>query len=183
MGYYVPALILVLVVLYLVVTYNRLVTLRNRIDNAWSQIDVQLRRRYDLIPNLVETVKGYAAHEREVMETVTQARAQAIAAGSVGEQGKAENALTQALRSLFAVSENYPQLKASDNFKQLQEELAGTESKIAFARQAYNDSVLEYNNLCQAFPADLLANSFSFGPHEYFQMDDVAARQPVKVQF
>lgn len=183
MGYYVPALILIVVVLYLVLTYNRLVTLRNRIDNAWSQIDVQLRRRYDLIPNLVETVKGYAAHEREVMETVTQARAQAIAAGSVAEQGKAENALTQALRSLFAVSENYPQLKASDNFKQLQEELAGTESKIAFARQAYNDSVLEYDNLRQSFPADFVANSFGFVPHEYFQMDDAAARQPVKVQF
>ncbi len=181
MGYIVLA-ILALIVLYLVLTYNRLVTLRNRIDNAWSQIDVQLRRRYDLIPNLVETVKGYAAHEREVLEQVTQARAQAIAAGSVGEQGKAENVLTGALRSLFAVSENYPQLKASDNFKQLQEELSGTESKIAFARQAYNDSVLEYNNLRQSFPADILANTFGFGPHEYFQMEDVA-REPVKVQF
>ncbi len=175
--------ILAVAVIYLILTYNRLVTLRNRIDNAWSQIDVQLRRRYDLIPNLVETVKGYAAHEREVLEQVTQARAQAISAGSVGEQGKAENTLTQALRSLFAVSENYPQLKASDNFKQLQEELAGTESKIAFARQAYNDSVLTYNNLRQSFPADLLANSFSFGAHAYFEMDDAAARQPVKVQF
>ncbi len=181
MGYIFLALV-GLIVLYLILTYNRLVTLRNRIDNAWSQIDVQLRRRYDLIPNLVETVKGYAAHEREVLEQVTQARAQAIAAGSVGEQGKAENTLTQALRSLFAVSENYPQLKASDNFKQLQEELSGTESKIAFARQAYNDSVLEYNNLRQSFPADLLANSFGFGPHEYFQMEEVA-REPVKVQF
>ncbi len=182
MGTTIFLVILGAIILWLILTYNRLVSLRNRIDNAWSQIDVQLRRRYDLIPNLVETVKGYAAHEREVFEKVTQARSQAISAGSVGDQGKAENLLTQSLRSLFAVSENYPELKASENFKQLQEELAGTESKIAFARQAYNDSVLEYSNLRQSFPADALANAFRFGPHEYFEMEPTA-REPVKVQF
>ena len=171
-----------LVVLWLIMTYNSLVVLRNRIGNAWSQIDVQLRRRYDLIPNLLETVKGYAAHEKDVFERVTQARANAIAAGSVGEQGKAENMLTQALRSVFAVAENYPQLRATENFQQLQEELSGTESKIAFARQFYNDTVLRYNNARQTFPAALIANQFGFGPREYFEMEE-AAREPVKVKF
>jgi LemA protein len=174
--------ILVLLALYVVLLYNRLVVFRNRIDNAWSQIDVQLRRRYDLIPNLVETVKGYATHEREVFERVTEARARAIAAGSVGEQGQAENMLTQALRSVFAVAENYPQLRASENFMQLQEELSGTESKIAFSRQFYNDTVLRYSNARQAFPAVLLAGPLGFGPRDYFEMED-AARQPVKVAF
>jgi LemA protein len=174
--------LLALLVLWLIMTYNNLVVQRNRIDNAWSQIDVQLRRRYDLIPNLVETVKGYAAHEKEVFERVTQARASAIAAGSVGEQGKAENMLTGALRSLFAVSENYPQLRATENFQQLQEELSGTESKIAFSRQFYNDTVLRYNNSRQTFPAALIANQFGFGPREYFEMEE-AAREPVKVKF
>lgn len=174
--------IIVLIALYAVALYNRLVVFRNRIDNAWSQIDVQLRRRYDLIPNLVETVKGYATHEREVFERVTQARAGAIAAGTVGEQGKAENMLTQALRSLFAVAENYPQLRASENFMQLQEELSGTESKIAFARQFYNDTVLRYNNARQAFPAVVIANQMGFRAREYFEMEE-AARQPVKVAF
>ncbi|MGQ0568729.1 MAG: LemA family protein [Armatimonadota bacterium] len=172
----------VLVVLWLILTYNRLVVFRNRIDNAWSQIDVQLRRRYDLIPNLVETVKGYATHEREVFERVTEARARAIAAGNVKDQGQAENMLTQALRSVFAVAENYPQLRASENFTQLQEELSGTESKIAFSRQFYNDTVLRYNNARQAFPAVLMANSMGFGPREYFEMEE-AAREPVKVSF
>ena len=174
--------ILVLLALYVVLLYNRLVVFRNRIDNAWSQIDVQLRRRYDLIPNLVETVKGYATHEREVFERVTEARARAIAAGSVGEQGQAENMLTQALRSVFAVAENYPQLRASENFMHLQEELSGTESKIAFSRQFYNDTVLRYSNTRQAFPAVLLAGPLGFGPRDYFEMED-AARQPVKVAF
>ncbi len=174
--------IVVLLVGYTIYMYNQLVVLRNRIDNAWSQIDVQLRRRYDLIPNLVETVKGYAAHEREVFERVTEARARAIAAGSVGEQSQAENMLNQALRSLFAVAENYPQLRATENFQQLQEELSGTESKIAFARQFYNDTVLRYQNLRQSFPANIMANTFGFRGREYFEMEDVA-REPVKVQF
>lgn len=174
--------VLILLALYVVLLYNRLVVFRNRIDNAWSQIDVQLRRRYDLIPNLVETVKGYATHEREVFERVTEARSRAIAAGSVGEQGQAENMLNQALRSLFAVAENYPQLRATENFMQLQEELSGTESKIAFSRQFYNDTVLRYNNTRQAFPAVLLAGPLGFGPRDYFEMED-AAREPVKVAF
>ncbi|MBI3976384.1 MAG: LemA family protein [Armatimonadetes bacterium] len=174
--------IIVLIVLYVIYLYNRLVVLRNRINNAWSQIDVQLRRRYDLIPNLIETVKGYATHEREVFERVTNARARAIAAGSVGEQSQAENMLTGALRSLFAVAENYPQLRATENFQQLQEELAGTESKIAFARQFYNDTVLRHENLRQSFPTALLANAFGFRGRDYFEMED-AAREPVKVQF
>jgi LemA protein len=174
--------VIVLLAVYVIYLYNRLVVLRNRIDNAWSQIDVQLRRRYDLIPNLVETVKGYAAHEREVFERVTEARARAIAAGTVGEQSQAENMLTQALRSLFAVAENYPQLRATENFQQLQEELSGTESKIAFARQFYNDTVLRYENLRQAFPSSVIANMFAFRGREYFEMEE-AARQPVRVQF
>ncbi|MDR7484659.1 MAG: LemA family protein [Armatimonadota bacterium] len=174
--------VLALVILYGIVLYNRLVVFRNRIDNAWSQIDVQLRRRYDLIPNLVETVKGYASHEREVFERVTEARSRAIAAGTVREQGQAENLLTQALRSLFAVAENYPQLRASENFMQLQEELSGTESKIAFARQFYNDTVLRYNNARQAFPAVLVAQAMGFGPREYFEMEE-EAREPVRVSF
>ncbi|MBI3997799.1 MAG: LemA family protein [Armatimonadetes bacterium] len=174
--------VLVLIALYVIALYNRLIVHRNRCDNSWSQIDVQLRRRYDLIPNLVETVKGYASHEREVFERVTEARARAIAAGSVREQGQAENMLTQALRSLFAVAENYPQLRASENFMQLQEELSGTESKIAFARQFYNDTVLRYNNARQALPAVLLAGWFGFGAREYFEMEE-AAREPVKVAF
>ncbi|OFX31647.1 MAG: hypothetical protein A2Z07_08760 [Armatimonadetes bacterium RBG_16_67_12] len=174
--------IIVLLVLYAVLLYNRLVVLRNRIDNAWSQIDVQLRRRYDLIPNLVETVKGYATHEREVFERVTEARARAISASNVKDQGQAENMLTQALRSLFAVAENYPQLRASENFMQLQEELSGTESKIAFARQFYNDTVLMYSNSRQSFPAVIIANSMGFGPREYFEMEE-EARKPVQVKF
>jgi LemA protein len=173
----------ILIALYLVSVYNRLVVFRNRIDNAWSQIDVQLRRRYDLIPNLVETVKGYATHEREVLERVTQARASAIAANNVRDQGQAENLLTQALRSVFAVAENYPQLRASENFQQLQEELSGTESKIAFARQFYNDTVLRYNNARQSFPSVLVASSFGFGEREYFEMEEEEARKPVAVKF
>lgn len=171
--------VLVLWVIYL---YNRLVVLRNRIDNAWSQIDVQLRRRYDLIPNLVETVKGYAAHEKEVFEKVTQARASMASASTVAQQGEAQNQITQALKSLFAVAEAYPELKANQNFMMLQEELAGTESKIAYARQFYNDTVMAYNTLIQSFPANLLAGTFGFTQRDYFPMD-VAAREPVKVQF
>lgn len=169
-------------VLWVIYLYNRLVVLRNRIDNAWSQIDVQLRRRYDLIPNLVETVKGYAAHEKEVFEKVTQARASMASASTVAQQGEAQNQITQALKSLFAVAEAYPELKANQNFMMLQEELAGTESKIAYARQFYNDTVMAYNTLIQSFPANLLAGTFGFTQRDYFPMD-VAAREPIKVQF
>jgi len=163
--------------------YNRLVNLRNRCDNAWAQVDVQLRRRYDLIPNLVETVKGYARHEREVFEKVTEARSKAINAGTVREQGEAENMLTGALKSLFAVVENYPELKANENFLMLQEELAGTEGKIAYARQFYNDSVMKFNIKQQVFPANIVAKMFNFREKEYFEIEEPEARGPVKVEF
>jgi len=171
-----------LVVLLVIYLYNRMIVLRQRINNAWSQIDVQLRRRYDLIPNLVETVKGYAAHEKEVFEKVTQARAAMASAGTVAEQGQAQNMITQALKSLFAVAEAYPELKANENFMMLQEELAGTESKIAYARQFYNDNVMAYNTLIQSFPARMLAGAFGFTERDYFPMEETA-REPVKVQF
>ncbi|MDW7760137.1 MAG: LemA family protein [Acidobacteriota bacterium] len=171
------------VILFAVGIYNSLVTLRNRCENAWSQVDVQLRRRYDLIPNLVETVKGYAKHEREVFEKVTQARSQAIGAKTVGEQGQAENMLTGALKSLFAVSENYPDLKANQNFLMLQEELAGTEGKIAYSRQFYNDNVMKFNMKQQVFPSNLIAGMFGFKLREYFEIEEPAAREPVKVSF
>ena len=174
--------IVVLFVLFVVAIYNRLVAQRNRIDNAWSQIDVQLRRRYDLIPNLVETVKGYAKHEKETFENVTRARQQGIAATTVGEQAQAENMITQALRQLLAVVENYPELKANENFLALQEELTGTEGRIAFARQFYNDQVLTYNNSVQQFPSNVIAGMFNFSQREYFEIEE-GATGPVNVQF
>jgi len=177
-------LILVVVIIFLAVgVYNGLIRLRNRADNAWAQVDVQLRRRYDLIPNLVETVKGYAKHEREVFQRVTEARGKAIDAGSVKAQGEAENMLTGALKSLFAVVENYPELKANQNFLMLQEELAGTEGKIAYARQFYNDSVMKFNVKQQVFPANIIARMFNFKEKDYFEIEEPAARGPVKVQF
>jgi len=163
--------------------YNGLINLRNRADNAWAQVDVQLRRRYDLIPNLVETVKGYAKHEREVFQKVTEARSQAIDAGSVKEQEQAENMLTGALKSLFAVVENYPELKANQNFLMLQEELAGTEGKIAYARQFYNDTVMKFNTKQQVFPSNIVANMFNFNEKEYFEIEEPEAREPVNVKF
>jgi LemA protein len=163
--------------------YNGLIVLRNRCENAWSQVDVQLRRRYDLIPNLVETVKGYAKHEREVFEKVTQARSQAINASTVKEQGQAENMLTGALKTLFAVAENYPDLKANQNFLLLQEELSGTESKIAYSRQFYNDTVMKFNQKQQVFPSNIIANMFNFKERDYFEIEEPEARGPVKVSF
>jgi LemA protein len=163
--------------------YNSLITLRNRCDNAWSQVDVQLRRRYDLIPNLVETVKGYAKHESGVFERVTQARNMAANAQTVKAQGEADNMLTGALKSLFAVAEAYPDLKANQNFMMLQEELAGTESKVAYARQFYNDVVMKFNLKQQVFPSNILANMFGFKTREYFQIEEEVAKGPVKVQF
>jgi len=171
-----------LLLLYGVFTYNRLVRLRVRTENAWSQIDVQLRRRYDLIPNLVESVKGYAAHERELFEDVTRARAQAQAASGVQDQAQAENQLTRSLSRLLAVAENYPDLKASQNFLALQEELTGTESRIAFARQFYNDTVQALNTLIQSFPSRIVAGLGHFEPREFFEIDE-PARGPVSVQF
>jgi LemA protein len=177
--------IVVIVIVALIVMYNGLVRARNRIDNAYSQIDVQLKRRYDLIPNLVETVKGYAAHERATFEAVTDARANAINAhegGSPAQQAQAENVLSGALKSLFAVAEAYPDLKANQNFLNLQEELTSTEDRIAYARQFYNDSVLTYNNGIQTFPRSMLAGAFNFEKREYFE-GDPDATGPVQVQF
>jgi LemA protein len=181
------ALIIILVVvvllgLYAVVSYNGLVGLRNRIENAWAQIDVQLKRRYDLIPNLVETVKGYASHERETLDAVIQARNAGMNASGPHEQAEAENQITGALKSLFALSEAYPDLKANQNFAQLQEELTGTEGRIAYARQFYNDTVYRYNTKIQSFPANLLAGTFRFSEREYFQADD-ESRGPTQVSF
>jgi LemA protein len=163
--------------------YNSLVQLRNRCENSWAQVDVQLKRRYDLIPNLVETVKGYAKHEREVFQKVTEARTSAMNAGSVKDQGMAENQLSGALKSLFAVAESYPDLKANQNFLMLQEELAGTESKIAYARQFYNDTVMKFNTKQQVFPANIIAGMFGFKEREYFEIEEPAAREAVKVEF
>ncbi|MEW6329006.1 MAG: LemA family protein [Candidatus Micrarchaeota archaeon] len=176
------AALVALAVLAVVLIYNSLVTLRNRIDNSWHQIDVQLKRRYDLIPNLVETVKGYAKHEKSTFEMVTKARSQLMSATSVKERAAANDLLTNALKSLFAVAEAYPQLRANENFKMLQEELAGTESKIAYARQFYNDSVMEYNIKIQAFPSNLIAGAFGFSQREYFEIEG-KAKEAVKVSF
>ena len=175
--------VVVLLLLYLIVAYNGLIRRRNRVDNSWSQIDVQLTRRYDLIPNLVETVKGYAAHERETLERVIQARNMAIGAQGPAEQAQAENMLTGALKSLFAVAEAYPDLKANENFLSLQEELTATEGRIAYARQLYNDSVLSYNNSIETFPRNIIAGLFNFDRREFFEAEDPASRGPVRVQF
>ena len=171
-----------LVVLWAIYGFNRLVRLRVRVDNAWSQVDVQLRRRYDLIPNLVETVKGYAAHEREVFEEVTRARSAAEQAQGVQDQARAENQITRGIRQLLAVAENYPQLKANENFLALQEELTGTESKIAYARQFYNDEVALLNTRIQSFPSNLVARAGRFEPRHFFEIDEPATR-PVSVEF
>jgi len=176
------AILGIVVVVYGITLYNRMRVLRNRIDNAWSQIDVQLKRRYDLIPNLVETVKGYAAHERGVFDEVTRARASGIEAQGVQEQAQAENMITRALRQLFAVVEAYPDLKANENFLALQEELSGTEGRIAFARQFYNDTVLKYNNTIAVFPNLIIAGAFGFKEAQYFEIDE-DSRGPVSVQF
>lgn len=172
--------IVALVALAGILIFNRLVSLRNRADNGWSQIDVQLRRRYDLIPNLVETVKGYAAHERELFENVTEARTKGMGASSVEDQAQAEDVITQGLRRLMAVAENYPDLKANESFLALQEELAGTEGKIAYARQFYNDQVMRLNNLIQSFPSGIIARMSRFTPRAFFDIED-PVRGPVGV--
>lgn len=174
--------IVVLVVLYVIFSYNRLIVLRNRIQNAWSQIDVQLKRRNDLIPNLVETVKGYAKHEKTLLESITRARAALVGAKSFAAKAKADTTLSGTLKSLFAVAENYPQLKANENFLQLQEELSGTESKIAYARQFYNDSVLDFNNLLQRFPTNTIGGWLKFSAKEFFKAAE-SERKEVKVKF
>jgi LemA protein len=174
--------VVVVLLLFFILQYNGLVKLRNRVENAWAQIDVQLRRRYDLIPNLVETVKGYASHERETLEAVVEARNAAMSAAGSAEAAQSENMLTGALKSLFALSEAYPDLKANQNFLELQEELTSTESRIAFARQHYNDNVLGYNTKIQTFPSNVVAGMFSFTEREYFETEG-EARGPVQVQF
>jgi len=172
-------LAVVIVVVVVVVIYNGLIRARNQVDNAWSQIDVQLKRRIDLIPNLVETVKGYAAHERATLEAVVNARNAAIAApGTPEAQASADGLLTGALRQLFALSESYPDLKANQNFLALQEELNTTENRIAYARQFYNDSVLSYNNRLQVFPTVIIANAFNFERREYFEAEQGARTVP-----
>jgi LemA protein len=176
--------IVVLVVLFFVFAYNGVIRLRNRVDSAWSQIGVQLERRHDLIPNLVETVKGYAAHERQTLEEVVQARNGAIQAQQSGpaQQAQAENVLTGALRQLFALSENYPDLKANQNFLNLQEELTSTEDRISYARQFYNDSVQKFDTKIQTFPTNLIAGMFNFQKREYFEAEQGATEVP-KVEF
>jgi LemA protein len=165
-------------VVALVLLYNRLVTLRNRVENAWAQVDVQLKRRYDLIPNLVETVKGYAAHERETFEAVTAARTRAQAAQGPAEQGAAEGLLGQALGRLFAVAEDYPELQADENFRQLQDELAQTENRIAVSRQVYNDTVLTFNTAIQTVPGVLVAGPFGFSRKDFFEVEGEAREAP-----
>lgn len=174
--------IVVLLLLWALTVYNGLVSKRNRIDNSLGQIEVQTKRRYDLIPNLVETVKGYASHEQQTFERVVQARNAAQSATGPAEQAQAENILTGALRQLFAVAEAYPELRASENFQQLQTELSETENKIAVARQIYNDAVLTYNNAVQVVPGNIVAGMFGFKTREFFDAPEEAA-EPPRVQF
>jgi LemA protein len=175
--------LVLLVAILLVTLYNRLVRLRNRAENAWAQVDVQLRRRYDLIPNLVETVKGYASHERTTFEEVTKARTAAQQAQTVQEQARAENILTEAIGRLFAVAEQYPELRATENFQQLQGQLEETEGKIAVSRQVYNDAVLTYDTALETVPTNIVGNMFSFKAREYFEVEEPAAREAPRVQF
>lgn len=173
----------VVALLWVVSIYNAFVRLKNQVENAWSQIDVQLKRRADLIPNLIETVKGYAKHEKTVFENVTKARSALMnAQGDVKKTAEAENMLTGALKSLFAVSENYPQLKANENFMQLQEELTGTENKVSASRQYYNDMVMQYNTTCESFPNNMFAGMFNFKEKELFEVEEADRKAP-KVSF
>ncbi|PIV31918.1 hypothetical protein COS33_00615 [Candidatus Wolfebacteria bacterium CG02_land_8_20_14_3_00_37_12] len=175
--------ILVVVVLWLVFTYNGLIRRRYRVKEAWSDIDVQLKRRYDLIPNLVETVKGYAAHEKDAFEKVTQARATALGAQTVHDKEAAENVLTSALKSIFAIAEAYPQLRAVESFVKLQDELSDTENKIQAARRFYNGNVMEFNTKTETFPTNLIAGIFGFKKEEFFQLQQEEAKEPVKIRF
>ena len=176
------AILALLIAIFLVVLYNRLVRLRNRTENAWAQVDVQLRRRYDLIPNLVETVKGYASHERATFEEVTKARTAAQQAKTVPEQAQAENMLTAAIGRLFALAEDYPELRATENFQQLQSQLEDTEQKIAIARQVYNDAVLTYDTALESVPTNVVAGFFTFEPRAYFETEEPTREAP-RVQF
>lgn len=175
--------ILVLIIFWIVGIYNGLIKLRNQVQNAWSQIDVQLKRRHDLIPNLIETAKGYMKHERETLENITNARSRAMGAGNIPDKIKAEGALNEAMGNFFVVVENYPDLKANENFLALQEELTATENRIAFARQGYNDQVLFYNNKIQMFPSNVIATMFNFKAEEFFELEDVKEKEVPKVDF
>lgn len=176
-------IIIAVLVIAMILMYNNLVRLRQRVKEAWSDIDVQLKRRYDLIPNLVETVKGYATHERELLEKVTEARTRAMGADSPKEKAEAENMLSGTLKTLFAVSENYPQLKANENFLELQRELSDTENKIQAARRFYNGNVMEMNTKIQSFPSNIVAGMFGFKEEEFFELEEEAAKEPVKIKF
>lgn len=175
--------VIVVLVLGVIGIYNSLIQLRNQVKNAWAQIDVQLKRRHDLIPNLVETAKGYMKHESQTLENVTEARSKAMAAGTVSEKGQAESALSGAMGKFFLVVENYPDLKANQNFMAVQEELTSTENKIAFARQSYNDQVLFVNNKIQMFPSNIVAGMFNFKAGDYFELKEQAQREAPKVDF
>jgi LemA protein len=175
--------LVVLLALAAIVLYNRLVRLRNRAENSWAQVDVQLRKRYDLVPNLVETVKGYASHERATFEEVTRARTAAQQARTVPEQAEAENVLTAAIGRLFAVAEAYPELRASEGFQQLQAELSDIEQNIAVARQIYNDAVLSYDNALETIPTNVVAGMFNFEPRPYFEVEERSAREAPRVRF
>ncbi len=176
-------LVVGVIVLWIIFTFNRLISLKNRVKEAWSDIEVQLKRRYDLIPNLVETVKGYASHERELFEKVTEARVRAMGAKGMKEKGEAENALSGTLKTLFAVSENYPQLRASENFLELQRELTDTEDKIQAARRFYNSNARDINIKIESFPTNIIANLFKFQKVEFFELEEAAAKEPIKVKF
>ena len=180
---YVIIAILAVAILWLIGIYNGLIRLKNRADEAWSDIDVQLKRRYDLIPNLVETVQGYALHERQLLENVTKARTQAMQASGTEAKGQAENMLSSALKSLFAVAENYPDLKASQNFAKLQDELSDTENKIQAARRFYNGNVRDFNTKIQVFPNNLIAGSLKFSQRDFFEIEEPKEREAVKVEF
>jgi LemA protein len=175
-------IIAVVIIGWFILTYNNFVNLRNRVKNAWAQIDVQLKRRYDLIPNLVETVKGYAKHEKEIFENIAELRAKAMGATSIKDIGESNNQITGTLKTLFAVAENYPELKANEEFLKLQEELTNTENKIAFSRQFFNDIVMNYNAAQQKIPANVIAGMMNLKPEEYYPVDE-AEKGPVKVQF
>ncbi len=174
---------LVAIILWLIYVFNSLITLKNRVQEAWSDIEVQLKRRYDLIPNLVETVKGYAKHEKAIFDEAVKARERALTAGSLADRAKAENALTGALKSILALSENYPDLKASQNFLSLQQELTDTEDKISAARRFYNGNVRDFNIKIQVFPNNLIAGMFGFSQKELFELEEPKAKEPVKVKF
>lgn len=176
-------LVVALLAVWVIVVFNGLVRSRFRVQEAWSDIEVQLKRRYDLIPNLVETVKGYMTHEKDVFEKVTQARAQSLSAKGHAEKGVAEGELSSTLKTLFAVSENYPELKANTNFMELQRELSDTENKIQAARRFYNGNVMDYNTKIHVFPSNVIAGMFRFAKEEFFQLDNEAAKEPVAVKF